>query len=113
MITFLKIIMNMKIKIENLTFDCIIGILPFEREKKQSVVVNCTIKYKYSKNNFIDYSKIAYDIENIMKKSQFKLIEDAILDIRKHISDTYKIKKIKLTICKPHIMSNCKVSVKK
>ncbi|RXJ99309.1 dihydroneopterin aldolase [Arcobacter sp. CECT 8986] len=103
----------MQIKIKNLTFKCIIGILPFEREKKQSVIINCKIKYNYKKNNFIDYSKITQDIENIMKKREFELIEDAILELRRHIFDTYKIKKLKLSICKPHIINNCEVSVSK
>ncbi|RXJ87427.1 dihydroneopterin aldolase [Arcobacter sp. CECT 8985] len=103
----------MKIKIEDLTFKCIIGILPFERKKEQSVIINCKIKYNFKNEKFIDYSKIAYDIEKIMKKRKFELIEDAIIYIKRHIYDNYNITKLKLSICKPHIISNCKVSVVK
>ncbi|AXH08706.1 dihydroneopterin aldolase [Malaciobacter halophilus] len=103
----------MKIKIEDLTFKCIIGILPFEREKKQTVIVTCKIKYKYKNKYFVNYADVAQDIEYIMKKKRFKLIEDAIKYLKRHIHDKYNVTKVKLTICKPHIMPNCKVMVSK
>ncbi|WP_404319611.1 dihydroneopterin aldolase [Malaciobacter canalis] len=103
----------MTIKIEDLTFDCIIGILPFERKKEQRVIINCKIKYKYKNNHFINYAHIAQDIENIMKKKRFKLIEEALKHLKRHICDKYSVTKVKLTICKPHIMPNCKVMVSK
>ena len=64
----------MKVSIENLTFNCIIGILPFEREKEQRVIINCSFKYEFIKNEFIDYSKVANLIENRMRKKKFLLI---------------------------------------
>jgi len=100
-----------KVKIENLTFNCIIGILPFEREKEQKVVVNCTFTYKYKNSNFIDYSKVAQDIENIMVEKKFKLLEDALLDLKKLLSSKYSMKKVKISIQKPDILPKCKVSI--
>lgn len=47
----------MKIDIENLEFKCIIGILDFERVKKQKVIINLSFDYDFGKDNFIDYSK--------------------------------------------------------
>ncbi|WP_072679834.1 dihydroneopterin aldolase [Arcobacter sp. LA11] len=103
----------MKIYIENLTFDCIIGILDFEREKEQKVVIDLSFKYNYKNpKNFIDYSKISKKIEQIMKKKKFELLEDAIIYIDKYLNSKYKIKKLKIKISKPDILTNCIVSLK-
>ena len=53
----------MKIYIEQLTFKTIIGILPFERIKKQRVIIDITFDYKFEKGSFIDYSEIAQDVK--------------------------------------------------
>ena len=37
----------MKIDIENLEFKCIIGILDFERVKKQKVIINLSFEYDF------------------------------------------------------------------
>jgi len=103
----------LKINIKDLTFNCIIGILPFERKKKQKVVIDISLKYFYDTNNslFIDYSKIVTFVQKRMIKKRFKLIENAILYIRKKLKKRYKMKKIKIKISKPNILSNCVVSI--
>lgn len=101
----------MKVKIKNLTFKCIIGILPFEREKEQRVIINCSFKYKFKDDDFIDYSQVAKDIENIMIEKKFDLIEDALLLINDFLHNKYPLKNLKLTIIKPDILKNCEVSV--
>ena len=103
----------MKVVIEDLTFDCIIGILDFERITPQKVIIDISFKYTYNdSSSFIDYSKVAKDIENIMIKERFKLLEDAIHFIDKYLNNKYKIKKVKLKISKPNILTNCIVSLK-
>lgn len=101
----------MKIKIKDLTFKCIIGILPFEREKKQIVVINCSFEYNYKNGKFIDYSHVAKLIEKTMKKEKFELIETALEILTTKITSKYKIQNLKLQIQKPDILKNCKVSV--
>ncbi len=103
----------LKVNIENLTFSCIIGILPFERETKQRVIINISFEYFYKDDglSFIDYSEIATFVENTMIEKQFQLIEDAILFIRKELKNKYEIKNLKVKISKPDILSNCTVSV--
>jgi len=101
----------MKIKIQNLTFDCIIGILPFERKTKQKVIINVSFKYKFKDNEFINYADIANYIEETMKIEKFLLIEDALLVIKKYLKLKYSINKLKLSISKPNILDNCEVSV--
>lgn len=103
----------MKILIKNLTFDCIIGILDFERITPQRVVLDLSFKYDYkNKDSFIDYSEISKALENIMKEKKFELLEDAIIYIEKYLQKKYKIKKLKLKISKPDILTNCIVSLK-
>ena len=103
----------MKILIENLTFDCIIGILKFERKTPQKIVIDISFKYDYkNKKEFIDYSEISKSIEKIMKEKKFKLLEEAIIYIDKYLYKKYKIKKLKIKISKPNILTNCIVSLK-
>jgi dihydroneopterin aldolase len=101
----------MTIHIENLKFQCIIGILDFERKTPQDVVINAIIKYKY-KNRFINYADIVQIIKTLMIEENFLLLEDAIEQISLHLLKNYKqIKKIKLKITKPSILSDCQVSI--
>ncbi len=103
----------LKVTIENLTFDCIIGILESERIKEQKVVVNLSFEYFFDevKKDFIDYVKVASLIENNMKAGRFFLIEDAILFLRKELKNRFELKNLWLKITKPDIMPNCIVSV--
>jgi len=103
----------LKVNINDLTFDCIIGILPFERVTKQKVILDMSFEYFYNEDgsNFIDYSHVAIFAQSSMENEKFKLIEDAILFIRKGLKSTYDIKKLKVKISKPDIMPNCIVSV--
>jgi len=101
----------MKIFIENLSFDCIIGILPHERVKKQRVIINLNFKYNYKNKDFIDYWEVLKNIELIMIEKKFELLEEAILFIKKFLKKRYPITKLKLKISKPHIIKNCMVSL--
>ncbi|RZV13468.1 dihydroneopterin aldolase [Aliarcobacter butzleri] len=101
----------MKIDIENLEFKCIIGILDFERVKKQKVIINLSFEYDFSNDDFIDYSEVVDLIKQAMKKEKFKLIEDAILYLTKLLNLTYEIKNLKLKISKPTILKDCIVSL--
>ena len=101
----------MKIEINDLTFKCIIGILDFERVKKQRVVVNLSFKYKFTKDNFIDYSEVSSLIKDIMKKKKFLLLEDAILYIENKLNNIYKVNKFNISISKPDILKDCIVTL--
>lgn len=102
----------MKVYIEDLTFDCIIGILDFERVTPQKVVINISFEYDFSnKDEFIDYSKVSNDIENIMTEKKFELLEEAIIYIENNLTNSYKIKNLKIKISKPNILPNCIVSL--
>jgi dihydroneopterin aldolase len=101
----------MRVDIEDLTFKCIIGILDFERIKKQQVIINISFKYKFEDGVFIDYSEISSLVESTMKKQKFKLIEDAIIFLEALVYKSYKINNLKIKISKPKILKNCIVSL--
>ena len=101
----------MTIHIEDLKFQCIIGILDFERIKAQDVIVNLSIDYNYE-NSFINYADVVEKVKNLMIKSEFLLIEDAIIAINLNLSKEYDaINSIYLKITKPSILRDVKVSV--
>lgn len=101
----------MKIEISDLTFKCIIGILDFERIKKQKVIINISFEYEFSKDIFIDYSEISNLVKSTMKQQKFLLLEDAILYIETLLQNNYKISYLKIKISKPNILKNCVVSL--
>ncbi|MEK6658706.1 MAG: dihydroneopterin aldolase, partial [Campylobacterota bacterium] len=53
----------MTIHIEDLKFQCIIGILDFERVTPQDVIINLAIEYDYKKN-FINYADVVEIVKN-------------------------------------------------
>jgi dihydroneopterin aldolase len=101
----------MKVYIKELTFDTIIGILDFERIKKQKVIVDVSFEYDFENDKFIDYSKVSKLIEKTMKQKKFKLIEEAILHLQEKLNNKFKLNNLVIKITKPNILKNCKVSV--
>ena len=101
----------MKIEISHLTFKCIIGILDFERIKKQKVIVNISFEYNFSKDIFINYAEISQLVKTTMKEQKFLLLEDAILYFESLLQNSYKITNLKIKISKPNILKNCIVSL--
>ena len=104
---------KMQVSIDNLTFKTIIGILPFERVKKQNVIIDIKFEYKFKKGQkyFVDYSHVANMAKLIMKKEKFKLIEDAIIYLQRALKNEFKLSNLQIKITKPDILKNCTVSV--
>ena len=102
----------MTIHIESLTFDTIIGLLDFEREKAQQVMIDVEASYAYEKNVFIDYADMALLIQAHLKEKRYKLLEDAILGLKTLIIATYpSITLLSLKIAKPDILPQCSVAL--
>ncbi len=101
----------MKVNIKKLEFKCIIGILDFERKKKQKVIIDISFKYNYKKGDFIDYSEVAFLVKQNLKQQKFGLIEDAIVDTKELLEFKFDIKNLKIKITKPDILKDCLVSV--
>ena len=101
----------MKIYVEDLRFQAILGILDFERVTPQDIIVNVEIEYDYN-NNFINYAEVAELIKTTMLDAKFLLIEDALTQLSiKLKKDFSQIKHLNLKITKPSILPDCKVSV--
>lgn len=101
----------MKINIEKLSFECVIGILPFERETAQKVIVDISFEYDFCDNAHIDYAAVCSEVENLMKNSKFELLETAVDDVCKKLNSIYEIQELFVKISKPDILPNCTVSV--
>ena len=102
----------MKIKIEDLSFECIIGLLNFERVKEQRVIVDIAIDYNYTKDNFINYADVANLVKNNLKKNRFELLEDALNSTKEAIKKNFNnIEKLYIKVAKPDIVDDCIVSL--
>ncbi len=101
----------MIIEIEELKFQCIIGILDFERVTPQDIIVNVDIEYVY-KNEFINYADVTELIKMHMKNEEFLLIEDALSSLSLKLKEKFiLINTLHLKITKPSILPDAKVSV--
>ncbi len=102
----------MQIHIEDLRFECIIGLLDFERLKTQDVIVTCKINYTYKEDSFINYADVANDITSHMQNKKFKLIESALEYLSNLLKLNYpSIDSLYLKIVKPDILKNALVGV--
>ena len=102
----------MILEIENLTFKAIIGLLDFERIKKQKVVVNLKANYIYKDGNYIDYVDLCKIIKKTIKKEKFELLENAIESLKNKIINKYpNIEYLNIKISKPDILKDCIVSL--
>lgn len=104
----------MTIHIEELTFECIIGILDFERINAQKVIVDLQIDYNYAEDYFINYAEVINLIESNMIEKQYKLLETALNALETELLSNYpKIDKLTLKISKPNIINNANVALSK
>ena len=104
----------MTIYIEDLTFDVIIGLLDFERDKPQRVIINLEADYDYANDQFIDYADMVLLIQSKLKEKRYKLLENALLGLQKLLYTTYpQLTSLTLKISKPDIISECNVSLSK
>jgi len=102
----------MTIHIEALTFDVIIGLLDFERERPQKVIIDLEIVYDYRKNTFIDYADVVLMIETELKIKKYLLLEEALLGVKTILQHRYpQIRSLTLKCAKPDILSNCSVAL--
>jgi len=102
----------MTIHIEALTLDVIIGLLDFEREHTQRVIVDLKADYPYSEDSFVDYADIVCLIEKALKEKRYKLLEEALIGLKNVISTAYpQIRTLELKIAKPDILPHCTVAL--
>ena len=102
----------MTIHIEGFEFDAIIGLLDFERDKPQRVIVDLEASYDYTDGNFINYADITSLLQAEIQQKQYKLLEEALLGTQILLCKHYvHIKTLKIKISKPDILPNCRVAL--
>jgi dihydroneopterin aldolase len=102
----------MTIHIEALTFDVIIGLLDFERDRPQKVIVDIEASYVYRDGDFIDYAVMVLRIKEELKAKRYTLLEDALLGVKSALIDAYPhIKTLSIKISKPDIITECNVAL--
>ncbi len=102
----------MTIHIEDLTFDVIIGLLDFERENPQSVIINLHALYDYNDENFIDYADIVLLIKEKLKVERYKLLENALIGLKEVLHTAYpQVLSLSIKITKPDILTECNVAL--
>ncbi|MCF6206141.1 MAG: FolB domain-containing protein [Sulfurovum sp.] len=102
----------MTIHIESLTFDAIIGLLDFEREHTQRVVIDLQADYPYSDSDFIDYAELCDLLTAKVREARYELLEDALLELETLIRSAYpQITSLFLKIAKPDIIKNVTVAL--
>ena len=104
----------MTIHIEDLTFDVIIGLLDFERDRPQRIIINLEASYEYKEGQFIDYADMVLLIQNELKEKRYELLEDALIGLKELLSMTYpSLQTLFLKLSKPDILPQCTVSLSK
>ena len=102
----------MIIHIEALTFEVIIGLLDFERDRPQPVIVDLEASYDYANENFIDYADMVFLIKKELNEKKYELLEEALLGIKERLCSTYpQLKTLSLKIAKPDILPECTVAL--
>ena len=102
----------MTIHIEDLTIDVIIGLLDFEREKPQRVIIDLEIDYTYTEQAFINYAHVSEKIQDNLKTNRYLLLEEALEGVSTCLLDEYpQIEKLRLKISKPDILKECRVAL--
>jgi len=102
----------MTIHIDALTFEVIIGLLDFERDRPQTVIVDLTVDYAYSEDAFIDYGDMVILLQNDLKTKRYTLLEDALLGLKDMLYAAYpQIHMLSIKISKPDIIAECSVAL--
>ena len=106
----------MRVAIEGLSFEAIIGLLPEERRKPQEVVVDLFLEYDYRPDHFLDYAEAARIVERHIREGKFLLVEEALTSLVPILKGSFpSIKYIEISLSKPKILPSGvpKVTIKR
>ena len=104
------------ISIVDLEITCIIGILPNERVKEQTLLLDIYLDVDFGGSNIaddinetIDYTKIAEMATQLGISKKYKLIESFCYDLNNLFLDTFQIiQHSKITVKKPNAIPKAK-----
>ena len=105
--------MNDNLSIEGLKVDAIIGVYQWEREVKQSVIIDLVLEIKSASSGFedsiefaVDYVAVSDMVSNLVQSSSFLLIESLAEAIAGKLLKEFPIRSIRLKLSKPSAIQN-------
>lgn len=107
-----------KIKLEDFSFDCIVGTLPEERDVPQLLVLDVEFELDFGEaarsedlRNTVDYAKLSEALEKFITEAKFQLLETLVTKAAEFILDyDRKILKAKVRAKKPRALAKALVS---
>lgn len=104
-----------RIRLKDVQFDCIVGILPYERENEQPIILNLTLWLDFAKaaetedlNESIDYAKLAEELKGFIRLSCFKLVETLVIKTAEYVLEHYpKASAVEVSVAKPKAIPGC------
>lgn len=104
-----------KISLRDLTFDCIIGTLPYERTNEQPIVLNVSLWLDFTQAaqnedlaHSIDYAQLADDLKGFIRLSCFQLEETLVVKCAERILANHpKAQAVEVSVRKPLAISGC------
>ena len=107
------------LSIEGLKVDTTIGVYKWEREVKQSVIIDLVLEIKNTNPAFedsielaVDYTAVSDMVSDLVRSSSYLLIESLAEAIAKQILKEFAIRKVRLKLSKPSaIQSASNVSI--
>jgi len=101
------------LSIEGLKVDTIIGVYQWEREVKQSVIIDLMLEIKSTRSGFedsiefaVDYVAVSDMVANLAQSSSFLLIESLAEAIAGKLLKEFAIRSIRLKLSKPSAIQN-------
>ena len=102
----------MTIRIDDLEFDAIIGLLDFERDRTQRVRLNIEATYDYQPPMFLDYAQMVEVAKKHIIDKKYELLEEALHGLHDTFLEAFpQIETLKITMTKPDILPDCVVSL--
>lgn len=100
--------MKDNLSIEGLKVDTTIGVYEWEREVKQSVIIDLVLEIKNTNSAFkdsiefaVDYTAVSEVVSNLVRSSSYLLIESLAEAIVRQILKEFPIRKVRLKLSKP------------
>jgi len=104
---------NDNLSIEGLKVDTIIGVYQWEREVKQSVIIDLVLDTKSTSSGLedsiefaVDYVAVSDMVSNLVQSSSFLLIETLAEAIAGKLLKEFAIRSIRLKLSKPSAIQN-------
>ena len=104
-----------QIRLRDVQFDCIVGVLPYERINEQPIILNLTLWLDFAKaaetedlNESIDYAKLAEELKAFIRLSSFKLVETLVVKTAQYVLEHYpKANAVEVSVSKPKAIPGC------